>query len=116
MEASFFRRLFIHRKVAARLGGLTVSIPGQLKPVSVVGTPMRGRIRQIVRGQGSGVIRTSRGDAFFHKTAVGGTFWGLNVGDAVTFDWHDDAISGARASNVRVATRAPSGRASASEE
>jgi cold shock CspA family protein len=78
-----------------------VIVRNQFKPLSVVGTPMRGRIKRLVRGEGSGIIRTSRGDAFFHKSAAAGAFWTLNVGDDVTFDWLDDAISGPRAQNVR---------------
>jgi cold shock CspA family protein len=65
------------------------------------GIPTRGRIKALVRSQGSGIIRAERGDAFFHKSGVQGTYWELNVGDPVTFEWFDDAISGARAHNVQ---------------
>jgi 'Cold-shock' DNA-binding domain len=65
------------------------------------GIATRGRIKALVRSQGSGIIRASRGDAFFHKSSVDGRYWDLNVGDQVTFEWFDDPISGARAYKVQ---------------
>lgn len=75
----------------------------------LAGIPTRGRIKALVRSQGSGIIRAARGDAFFHKSGVHGTYWDLNVGDPVTFEWFDDAISGARAQKVQP-LRAPKQR------
>ena len=73
-----------------------------LKP-TYSGKPTTGRIKLLSRGQGSGVISATHGDAFFHKTEVHGAFWDLQVGDRVTFEWLDDAISGPRAQKVRAA-------------
>ena len=68
-----------------------------------VGDPAKGRIKLLVRGQGSGIISTSRGNVFFHKADVQGEFWDLNVGDLVVFELLDDAISGPRAQRLRTA-------------
>jgi cold shock CspA family protein len=72
------------------------------KPV-YSGKRTKGRIKSIVRGQGSGIISAPTGDVFFHKADVEGKFWDLNVGDAVYFELVDDPISGARAQKVRPA-------------
>ena len=72
------------------------------KPV-YSGKRTKGRIKAIVRGQGSGIISAPSGDVFFHKTDVEGKFWDLNVGDAVVFELLDDPISGPRAQKVRLA-------------
>lgn len=81
---------------------------GPSKPVHV-GKLTKGRIKLLVRGQGSGIISASRGDVFFHKTEVNGKFWDLKVGDRVVFELLDDSISGPRAQNVRAA-RSPKAR------
>jgi cold shock CspA family protein len=55
-------------------------------------------------GQGHGFIRLADGrEVFFYRTDVGeGTsFNNLAVGDAVSFELVEDAISGARALRVR---------------
>ena len=75
---------------------------GAGKPV-YAGDPAKGRIKLLVRGQGSGIITTGRGNVFFHKADVQGKFWDLNVGDLVEFELLDDAISGPRAQRVRSA-------------
>ena len=80
---------------------------GQARP-AYTGAMTKGRIKLLVRGQGSGIISGPRGDVFFHKSEVRGTFWDLNVGDRVVFELLDDSISGPRAQNVR---RARSGKA-----
>jgi cold shock CspA family protein len=66
---------------------------------------VRGLIKLIARGQGSGIITGPNRDVFFHKSDVRGAFWDLQVGDPVTFDLIEDAISGPRAQNVQAVTR-----------
>jgi cold shock CspA family protein len=75
---------------------------GPSKPVHA-GTPAKGRIKLLIRGQGCGIISASRGDVFFHKTEVQGKFWDLKVGDRVVFELLDDSISGPRAQHVQAA-------------
>jgi len=76
---------------------------GPSKPV-YTGKQAKGRVKALTRGQGSGIISGPKGDVFFHKADFQGKFWDLNVGDRVVFELLDDAISGPRAQNVRVAT------------
>ena len=62
-----------------------------------------GRITKLLTGQSFGFIRLSDKRAvFFHRSDVqeGTRFNDLNVGDAVTFELLEDAISGARAVHV----------------
>ncbi len=68
------------------------------------GTTTQGRIKTIVRGQGTGIISAADGDVFFHKSDVQGSFLDLAVGDKVVFELLPDNISGPRAQKVRVAT------------
>lgn len=77
---------------------------GSSKPV-YAGPVMRGRIKLLVRGQGSGIISASRGNVFFHKSEVEGRYWDLNIGDRVVFELLDDPISGPRGQRVRAADR-----------
>lgn len=67
------------------------------------GTASNGRIKTIVRGQGTGIISAPSGDVFFHKSDVKASFLDLAVGDKVVFELLDDTISGPRAQNVRLA-------------
>jgi cold shock CspA family protein len=62
----------------------------------------RGRIKDLVRSQASGVISSARGNVFFHKSDVDGEYWSLEVGDDVLFELLDDEISGPRAQHVRL--------------
>ena len=78
------------------------SVVNSSKPV-YAGKATKGRIKFLVRGQGSGIISAPRGDVFFHKSEVSGKFWDLKVGDRVAFELLDDFISGPRAQNVRAA-------------
>ncbi|MGE3704368.1 MAG: cold-shock protein [Vicinamibacterales bacterium] len=66
------------------------------------GTETKGRIKSIVRGQGTGIISAPDGDVFFHKSDFQGSFLDLTVGDRVVFELLADAIIGPRAQNVRV--------------
>jgi|SRR5579872_1114087 len=67
------------------------------------GTPTSGRIIALVLGQGHGFIRP-RNDlkVFFHRSDLceGTAFQDLAVGDRVTFELLEDAISGPRALRV----------------
>lgn len=70
------------------------------------GTPSRGRIVKLLIGQGHGFIRvTNDREVFFHRSDVreGISFNDFVVGDVVTFELLEDAVSGARA--VRVERR-----------
>jgi cold shock CspA family protein len=73
-----------------------------VRPVHA-GKVTNGRIKLMVRGQGSGIITAARRDVFFHKSDVRGAFWELNVGDKVVFELLEDSISGPRAQNVKAA-------------
>jgi cold shock CspA family protein len=76
--------------------------PIPAKPV-YAGKLAKGRIKLLVRSQSSGIISAARGDVFFHKADVVGSYWDLNEGDRVIFELLDDAISGPRGQRVRLA-------------
>lgn len=64
---------------------------------------MTGRITKLLVGQSYGYIRSTGGqNAFFHRADVaeGVEFNKLEVGDKVTFELVEDAVSGARATGV----------------
>jgi len=68
-----------------------------------VGIRASGRIVRLLVGQSYGFIRGRLGrEIFFHRADVreDTTFNGLEVGDTVTFELIDDAVSGARATRV----------------
>lgn len=63
-----------------------------------------GRIVKLFVGQGHGFIRLADDrEIFFHRSDVreGTSFNDFVVGDAVTFELLEDAVSGARALRVR---------------
>lgn len=67
----------------------------------LVGT---GRIVKLMVGQGHGFIRLTDGrDIFFHRADMsdGVAFNTLSVGDQVTFELLEDAVSGARAARIK---------------
>jgi hypothetical protein len=67
------------------------------------GVADNGRVVKLFVGQGHGAIRLADGrEIYFHRADIeGGTSINdLSVGDAVTFEWLDDAVSGARALHV----------------
>src|SRR3954468_20554175 len=73
-------------------------------PTERIGTPATGRIIRLLVGQSYGFIRGPRGrEVFFHRADVGDAtaFNALSVGDTVTFQLIDDAVSGARAIGVK---------------
>jgi hypothetical protein len=75
-------------------------------PSERCGTPATGRIIKLFVGQSHGCIRLAdERDVFFHRAdlADGTAFNDLNIGDAVTFELFEDAVSGARC--LRVARR-----------
>lgn len=72
-------------------------------PAERRGTPSSGRIIALLLGPGHGFIRpTSHLKVFFHRSDLceGTSFQELAVGDRVTFELLDDAISGPRALRV----------------
>jgi cold shock CspA family protein len=74
-----------------------------VRPAERRGTPSSGRIVALVLGQGHGFIRpTNDLKVFFHRSDLcdGTSFQDLAVGDRVTFELLDDAISGPRALRV----------------
>ena len=84
-----------------------------MRPVERRGTPSSGRIVTLMLGQGHGFIRlTSARKVFFHRSDLceGTSFHDLAIGNRVTFDLLEDAISGPRALRVaRVRTAKPDG-------
>lgn len=80
------------------------------QPAALRGVPDSGRIVRLFVGQGHGVIRTARGrEIYFHRADIkeGTSINDFAIGDAVSFERLEDAISGARALDVarRSATR-----------
>ncbi len=78
--------------------------PGRpAQPHGPVGRPGSGRITRLVIGQGHGFIRLSDDrKVFFHRGDLrdGTRFNDLHVGDRVTFELLEDAVSGPRALHV----------------
>jgi cold shock CspA family protein len=64
---------------------------------------MVGHVKSVQRGQGTGYIRDEAGrEFFFHKgDVVNKRFNDLEVGATVRFDVIEDAISGARAIQIK---------------
>lgn len=74
-----------------------------MRPVERRGTRTSGRIVTLLLGQGHGFIRlTSARKVFFHRSDLceGTPFHNLAVGQRVTFELLEDAISGPRALRV----------------
>jgi cold shock CspA family protein len=70
------------------------------KPIVARGKTATGRIVKMMVGQSYGFIRLTDGrEVFFHRADLreGTAFNDLHVGDAVTFELHEDSVSGARA-------------------
>ena len=79
-----------------------------VRPTERRGTPSSGRIITLMLGQGHGFIRlTNDRKVFFHRSDLfeGTSFADLAVGNRVTFELLEDAISGPRA--LRVERRRP---------
>jgi len=81
-----------------------VKRPGKLsQPNEPRGIPSTGRIARILVGQGHGFIRLRDDrEVYFHRSDSkdGTAFNDLRVGDRVTFELLEDAVSGARAVRV----------------
>lgn len=78
------------------------------RPPERRGSIATGRIIKLLVGQSHGFIRLSDGrEIFFHRSDVreGTSFNDFAVGDAVTFELLEDAVSGPRA--LRVTRRRP---------
>ena len=72
------------------------------------GTRATGRIAKLFIGQGHGYIRLgNEREVFFHRSDVeeGTAFNDLHIGDSMTFELFEDAVSGARALRVGKRTR-----------
>jgi len=86
------------RKTAPRRKPLASRLPEQR------GVTLTGTIVKLLTGQGHGFIRPTDGrEIFFHRADVreGTSFNEFAVGDVVTFELLDDAVSGPRAVRVR---------------
>jgi cold shock CspA family protein len=73
------------------------------------GAVAHGRIVALLVGQSHGFIRLSdRREIYFHRSDLdeGTSFNDFAVGDAVTFELLEDAVSGARALRVKRRRRA----------
>ncbi len=78
--------------------------PPSKRPAERRGVRSTGRIVKLLVGQSHGFIRLEDGRAiFFHRSDVreGTSFNDFAIGDAVTFELLEDAVSGARALRVR---------------
>lgn len=91
----------------SRTGETRRAVPGRkaavVHPAERRGTPNSGRIVTLMLGQGHGFIRlTSDRKVFFHRSDLceGTSFHDLAVGNRVTFELLEDAISGPRALRV----------------
>jgi len=74
------------------------------RPADAHGIVSTGRIAKLFVGQGHGFIRLPDDrEVFFHRSDVaeGTSFNDFVVGDSVTFELFEDAVSGARALRVR---------------
>jgi hypothetical protein len=88
----------------ARTSGGAPKRSGKLSRPSVPrGTLVTGRIVNLLIGQCHGFIRLPNGrEIYFHRADLqeGTAFNDLQIGDAVTFELLEDAVSGARALRV----------------
>ena len=78
------------------------------RPLDRRGIVSNGRIVKLFVGQGHGFIRSADGrEVFFHRADVGegASINEFAVGDRVTFELLEDAVSGARALRVRRSRR-----------
>jgi len=77
---------------------------GKPGPRIVRGKPATGSVIRLLVGQGHGFLRLSDGrEVFFHRADLleGTSYNDLEVGDPLTFELFEDAVSGARAVNVK---------------
>jgi cold shock CspA family protein len=86
-----------------RSGGASKWSSTLSRPKVPCGTLVTGRIVDLLIGQGHGFIRLRNArEIYFHRADLqeGTAFNDLQIGDAVTFELHEDAVSGARALRV----------------
>jgi cold shock CspA family protein len=103
MSGAIFHYGVMRKRAPAARAGTTTG------PRDLRGTPVVGRIAKLFVGQGHGYIRlTNEREVFFHRADVKDdtSFNELRLGDAVTFELFEDAVSGARALRVARRTRA----------
>ena len=96
MSREYFYGTTRTRRLAAPSGKMS-------RPADLYGRPVTGRIVKLFVGQSHGCIRlANQRDVFFHRADVaeGTTFNDLQIGDAVTFELFEDAVSGARGLHV----------------
>jgi len=77
---------------------------GSSRPAERRGAVATGRIVKLMVGQSHGFIRLADGrDIYFHRSDLeeGTSFNDFTVGDVVSFELLDDAVSGARALRVK---------------
>jgi cold shock CspA family protein len=88
-----------------RSAGQTAAAPGRTpRPAERRGAASTGRIVKLLIGQGHGFIRIASGrEVFFHRSDLedGISFNDFAVGDPVSFELLEDAVSGARALKVK---------------
>jgi hypothetical protein len=79
--------------------------PGRTShPAEPRGAAATGRIMKLLIGQGHGFIRIASGrEIYFHRSDLddGVSFNDFAVGDSVSFELLEDAVSGARALKVK---------------
>jgi cold shock CspA family protein len=76
---------------------------GKPGPRELRGKPAVGRVARLFIGQGHGFVRlSSKREVFFHRADLleGTSFNDLQVGDTLSFELLEDAVSGARAVHV----------------
>ncbi|HEX7796749.1 MAG TPA: cold shock domain-containing protein [Vicinamibacterales bacterium] len=95
----------MHKTVAERGGKVVPDCTmGPAWPAKRRGPLCTGRIAKLLIGQNHGFIRVADSpDVFFHRSDLddGTRFNDFAVGDVVTFELLEDAVSGARASRVK---------------
>jgi cold shock CspA family protein len=77
---------------------------GPARPPERRGSVATGRIVKLMIGQSHGFIRLADGrEIYFHRSDLeeGTSFNDFDIGDAVTFELLEDAVSGARALHVK---------------
>jgi cold shock CspA family protein len=89
----------------SRPAGQKAPAPGRTAgPAERRGAASTGRVVKLLIGQGYGFIRIASGrEIFFHRSDLedGISFNDFAIGDPVSFELLDDAVSGARALKVK---------------
>jgi cold shock CspA family protein len=88
----------------AKGGAAPVRTVGPARPAERRGAVATGRIAKLLIGQSHGFIRVSNGrEIYFHRSDLedGISFNDFAIGDVVSFELLEDAVSGARALRVK---------------